>query len=253
MKDYYKILEVNNGATHEQIKKSYRRLALKYHPDKTSYSGAAELFSQINEAYDVLSKPESRALFDLQLQGTTGTTHYSSQPIRPRKMKYRPRPVYKPKIDITPYVKYFRKISLACFIFAALVGVDYFLPNKVVKDNVNAIQIDRYKREYRLILASGSFGVNSPEITKIFSGQEVELSYTPIFKKLLKMSVIIEGEKYDYYVEISIYRSFSFAIIILLITAFIGAFQLKNTEVIMNFAIVNGVLLILLLAFMAIS
>jgi molecular chaperone DnaJ len=64
-KDYYKILQVQPGSTHEEVRKSYRKLALKYHPDKNpenAYAGAH--FREINEAYEVLSHPTRRFEYD---------------------------------------------------------------------------------------------------------------------------------------------------------------------------------------------
>ncbi len=64
-KDYYKILGVSKGASSEEIKKAFRRLALKYHPDKNKGDKAAEeRFKEINEAYAVLSDPEKRKQYD---------------------------------------------------------------------------------------------------------------------------------------------------------------------------------------------
>ncbi|MGC9046703.1 MAG: DnaJ C-terminal domain-containing protein [Minisyncoccia bacterium] len=62
MKDYYKILGVDKNASEEDIKKAFRRLAHKYHPDKAG--GNAEKFKEINEAYQVLSNKEKRAQYD---------------------------------------------------------------------------------------------------------------------------------------------------------------------------------------------
>jgi len=61
MKDYYKILGVSRDASEEEIKKAYRKLAHKYHPDK---GGDPEKFKEINEAYQVLSDKEKRAQYD---------------------------------------------------------------------------------------------------------------------------------------------------------------------------------------------
>jgi curved DNA-binding protein len=64
-KDYYKILGVDKKASQEEIKKAYRKLAVKYHPDKNKDNKAAEeKFKQINEANDVLSDPEKRKKYD---------------------------------------------------------------------------------------------------------------------------------------------------------------------------------------------
>ncbi len=64
-KDYYKILGVDKKATPEEIKKAYRKLTLKYHPDKNQGNKEAEeKFKQVNEANDVLSDPEKRKKYD---------------------------------------------------------------------------------------------------------------------------------------------------------------------------------------------
>ena len=63
--DYYKILGVDKTATKDDLKKAYRKLALKYHPDRTKGDKKAEeKFKQANEAYAVLSDPEKRQQYD---------------------------------------------------------------------------------------------------------------------------------------------------------------------------------------------
>src|SRR5689334_3800716 len=64
-KDYYKILGVSKSATQDEIKKAYRKLAIKYHPDKNQGDKKAEeKFKEANEANEVLSDPEKRKKYD---------------------------------------------------------------------------------------------------------------------------------------------------------------------------------------------
>ncbi|MCF8033980.1 MAG: J domain-containing protein [Desulfarculaceae bacterium] len=64
-KDYYKVLGVEKGASADEIKKAYRKLALKYHPDRNKGDKEAEdKFKEINEAYAVLSDPKKKQEYD---------------------------------------------------------------------------------------------------------------------------------------------------------------------------------------------
>src|SRR2546427_1016537 len=63
-KDYYKTLGVPKNATTEDVKKAYRKLARKYHPDVNKSAGAEKSFKEINEANEVLSDPEKRKRYD---------------------------------------------------------------------------------------------------------------------------------------------------------------------------------------------
>jgi len=84
-KDYYEILGVPRNATQEEIKKAYRRLALKYHPDRNPGDREAEeKFKEAAEAYSVLGDPQKRATYDryghegLRGEGFTGFTGFES-------------------------------------------------------------------------------------------------------------------------------------------------------------------------------
>ena len=65
MKDYYQILGVSRTAGDQEIKKAYRKLAVKYHPDKNPDDPSGEsMFKEVSETYEVLSDPQKRANYD---------------------------------------------------------------------------------------------------------------------------------------------------------------------------------------------
>ncbi len=63
-KDYYKIMGVNRDASQDEIKRAYRKLARKYHPDVSKEADAEAKFKEVGEAYEVLKDPEKRAAYD---------------------------------------------------------------------------------------------------------------------------------------------------------------------------------------------
>jgi len=63
--DYYQLLEIDKNTTQDEIKKAYRKMALRYHPDVNSDLEAGERFKNISQAYSVLADPAKRQYYDL--------------------------------------------------------------------------------------------------------------------------------------------------------------------------------------------
>ncbi|MBI4759268.1 MAG: molecular chaperone DnaJ [Chloroflexi bacterium] len=80
-RDYYEVLGVSRGASEDDVKKAFRRLARQYHPDVSKAADAEDRFKEINEAYEVLSDPDKRSTYDrfghAGLEGRLGGGAYS--------------------------------------------------------------------------------------------------------------------------------------------------------------------------------
>jgi curved DNA-binding protein len=79
-KDYYKVMGLPRTASQEEIKRAYRRLARKYHPDVSKDPSAEERFKDINEAYKVLKDPKKRAAYDQLGSGWSGGEEFRPPP-----------------------------------------------------------------------------------------------------------------------------------------------------------------------------
>jgi len=81
-KDYHQVLGVRKGASKEDIRKAYRRLALLYHPDRNKDTGAEERFKEINQAYAILSGKEKAPVRISKTGGWRQTDSWTMEVIR---------------------------------------------------------------------------------------------------------------------------------------------------------------------------
>jgi curved DNA-binding protein CbpA len=139
MKNYYAILGVPASAHAADIKRSYRRLALQFHPDKNPNASAEQFFKEVNEAYEVLGDEQKRYAYDQRLLNPMHETPAApAQPVH-RDPKYRPtgrRPVAKPEDDTYELMKeYLPRIvlvtKLLCLLSFILL-VDYAAPRQIL-------------------------------------------------------------------------------------------------------------------------
>ena len=92
---HYDILQIKQDASNDEIKKSFRSLALKYHPDKNKSADSKEKFLRIVEAYEVLSDEGSRKKYDLLFQGERNGENISNYTIN-----------WTPSADYTKFYSY---------------------------------------------------------------------------------------------------------------------------------------------------
>ena len=79
MKDYYSILEIPKSAKEDEIKKAYRKNALKYHPDKNKSPDAEIKFKEISEAYEILSDSQKKQMYDMGQDPNNINTHFHQE------------------------------------------------------------------------------------------------------------------------------------------------------------------------------
>ena len=147
VKDYYAILGVLPSATEAEIKKAFRKLAVRYHPDKNSSFEAKPRFHEINEAYDVLGDTEKRALYDARRANPFA--EILTEPVRQhRDPAYRrKRPPYQAQKKEPPatyvlmrdYLKYVMWISRIGLFTSVLFFLDYVLPYRLVEEAIREI------------------------------------------------------------------------------------------------------------------
>ena len=90
-RDYYEVLGIQKGASDEEIKKAFRKMAMKYHPDRNpDDKSAEEKFKEVNEAYAVLSDPEKKKLLSpcYTANEKTGLGRYQNRLRRQKKLMF---------------------------------------------------------------------------------------------------------------------------------------------------------------------
>lgn len=135
--NYYEILKVSKTASQQEIKNSYKSLVKKYHPDL--YVGdkgfAEQKIKKINEAYDILSNPETKAEYDEYLNASTQAIEFSSSPTNTSPTeKKKPEP--EPQWSLTHFLaekfnQLDKKQQLQIFIFIFVVILALFLINLI--------------------------------------------------------------------------------------------------------------------------
>ena len=102
-KDFYQILGISRAATDAEIKKAYRKLAIKHHPDKQKPSkaeAATQKLARINEAYTVLGDADKRRMHDLQRSDAAGPSSGMLSAGHPGRQGQHTRPSAKPELPI---------------------------------------------------------------------------------------------------------------------------------------------------------
>jgi len=253
MKDYYKILGVRSTAHEADIKRAFRQLAVRYHPDKNPDPSAELLFKEINEAYTILSDPQKRAGYDWKRQKPLSDL----EPARPqhRDPAYnRPRPkgpVRKSERQrmvetMSRYQPAINRITVICFLISIIMLVDYLLPNRISEEKItetyyHTTQAGRYSATWHDIITSGGKKIEvSFELAEYFQAED---NIVVISSFLFGVHRSIEANGKFVSLRKSIYGNFVFAPAALLLISFMALMFRKDVEKSFNYGIVTIVIL----------
>jgi len=270
MKDYYQILGVNRIASAEEIKRVYRRLAVKYHPDKNPDPEAEAIFKEVNEAYDVLSDPEKRWVYDQRrasLYRSYTVTPVASTPTPapvnnddPRYRRRRPANAPPPVHKVTAaelmrqYLGHVVWVNWAGCAVVLLLIMDFVLPQRIAHetvDSIDAVYTAENKRHvsqsaYEIVrMKSGrEIKLYGQQGTGFEEGQSVIIMHTPFLQTVRYLSDMSRKHEVALY---GIYGSPIIIPVILMITSILGLFRRESAEIRFSFSIASAFLTFLTL------
>jgi curved DNA-binding protein CbpA len=258
MKDYYQVFGVEKVANDQQIKKAYRKLAHRFHPDKNTSDNADQIFQEINEAYEVLGDPAKRQWYDNVLANPLSELipdpPVSSSPVhrdpayrRPRSSAPRKRQDSSVEALMKQYVKYARVLNWAALIFAAIFFIEYFLPYTSADEVIVSKYVVRGRRggiSYYVIVTDSNRKIkvyedNASHFTK---REPITVSRTLFFRTPMTITFPNGSEelRLGY-----MYRAIVFLPAILLVCAGIGVAFRNNVSVCYNAGVGSLILLII--------
>jgi hypothetical protein len=257
MKNYYELLGISSTASADEIKRAYRRLAVKYHPDKNPDPAAELMFKEINEAYDVLSDWEKRKVYDLRWENPFSEVFVEPGAPKHRDPKYKPKPPgYQPpprptiSDSMAHYLPYFSWLRWAGLVLTVLLAVDFLIPYKTYEERIVAIDAEDVRRADHVSLFTQSgkrIRVYGSQVRFIVHEEMVLLQETRIFKTI--MSVSDRGPKLI--VEMGyLYKTLFLFPLLLMVLSGLSIFMKKSVEYQFNMSITCGLLLLLTVSLM---
>jgi hypothetical protein len=258
MQNYYTLLGVRANANDSEIKSAFRKLVLRYHPDKNPSPEAAELIVQINEAYEVLGDPTKRIIYDQLISGQPANKATQRPHRDPAYRKRPPNPNFKSKKQQTlemmaEYLPVTLLISRIAFALLLFIALDFFLPahtQEEVITKVTSRKTGRYQTPNKKFYTNTGtrFEVGEELSDRLSLGMPIEVTYSsmvrvPIYLKNATASMFMK-------VPTSIYGIFIFIPIVLLVTSTLGSFYKKGIEFTFNLGVINFILTIFTLAFL---
>ncbi|MEQ8364139.1 MAG: J domain-containing protein [Cyclobacteriaceae bacterium] len=258
MEDYYQILGISPQATQAEVRHSFRKLALLFHPDKNKTVEGEERFKEINRAYGILNNPEKRALYDLTLlqgyppQAAPQPSHRDPAYRRRRSTPYAQREA-QPNVKelMAEYLPKFRWVCYVSLVITLVTAIDYLLPFNNYNEDI--AEINRIYRTGRgggmiydhdeLITRSGIIiRLHENDVAYFKAVNHINIQQTRLFKK--NVIAAIPSGRHSVRVA-AIYGNLFFVPVVLFISALLGVTIRNSVEFPFNLSIVSFILLII--------
>lgn len=263
MQDYYQILGVSRQASQEEIRSAYRKLVVRYHPDRNPDPEAAVRIREINIAYDVIGDPDKRRSYDFA--GAIGWTPEPATPPAPahrdpayRRRRHPPPPPPRPPVVsewMLRYRKYSYRIAWVALVFCSILVIDFIIPAKTIQEKVVEQTVGT-----RLRRGGGEYSYSVAIITNYGGRLEFETEYPDNFEQGRIVAVsrsrllaiprrvgsagwIVER------VPGTLFGNFIFLPLVLLVTSGLGVYHKDSAHLQNSLGVVNGFILFLCLVF----
>jgi len=254
--DYYRILGVSPSSSAEDIKRAYRKLAITYHPDKNPDPNAETIFKEINEAYDVLSDPNKKSIYDLRQQNPFAETIQGENQTKHRDPRYRPAgpKVYRKSERenlrelMAEYLPIANRITLFCFLLTVCLLIDYALPLReskelIVRTSTRTVYSRTSSTTWWVIETSEGKRVDLP-----FGSSDIALPGKPVTihsSYFLDFTRRVQVGEYVTTIGKSLYGNFIFAPAALLFFSSLGMIFRKNVEFAFNLGVTCFVIMLI--------
>jgi curved DNA-binding protein CbpA len=223
----YEVLGISRDASADDIRKAYRALAKKYHPDVNSSADAAHMTAMINEAYDLLMDPERRYAYDHPYAFTQ--SQVADDPVEVYKREYKARKTKEArekaerKANTEAWLyNIIRTLQYPIALFSILVILDYFLPPHVALDTplygYQQSYSGRYSSGVLSFMKTTRFEFQVPDHMHLDYDYYAEekrplyIEFTPIFNSLKRIGIDYEKYAVVYDAPSSIYAFLFFPI-----------------------------------------
>lgn len=237
-----------------EIRRAYRMLVQKFHPDINPDPTAHELIREVNEAYDVLGDEAKKRDYDSRLRNASITVN-APQQTRHRDPRYRRSAAYRHTATsghytqqelMKQYLPYMLWFCFAGILFVVVLFIDKVLPAKKRVDGITKIYVV-YRGKHRayaydIVETKGGMSIKLYDHNAgYFHDQSrIEINHTPI----LKIATTVSGADGNNKIPVGvIYKTLVFLPILLLLTSVIGVLFRRRTEFSFSLSIISGVLL----------